>query len=276
MAKKTDIWMPLYIGDYIADTGRLSTEQHGAYLLILMDYWRNGPPPDDNQVLSQITRLSPIAWSIARAKLEQFFAVSSGVWRQKRLDEELILAKKNKEVAQKKAKTAAEARWGSSNATSISTSNATDMLEQCPSPSPLPSSKPKPKKSTDKVKSTVPPSGETAEVFAYWQIAMGHPQARLDAKRERAIKARLKDGYTVAQLCIAIDGCKLSPHHMGQNDSRTVYDDVELICRDGPKVDKFIALVERGHGNGMSAGLQQQVSILDEWLREQGQGAVNV
>jgi hypothetical protein len=123
--------------------------------------------------------------------------------------------------------------------------------------------------SPKKVKSNVPPSGETAVVFAYWQQAMNHQQAKLDAKRDKAIKGRLKDGYTVEQLCKAVDGCKLSPHHMGHNDTRTIYDDIELICRDGPRVDKFMALVERGPGNGMSAGLQQQVNILDEWLQEQ-------
>lgn len=120
-----------------------------------------------------------------------------------------------------------------------------------------------------KVKSTVPPSGETAVVFAYWQRIMNHPQSKIDAKRDKAIKARLKDGYTVEQLCKAVDGCKLSPHHMGQNDSRTVYDDIELICRDGPHVDKFISWVNRGAGNGMSPKLAQQVDILQTWLEKQ-------
>lgn len=113
-----------------------------------------------------------------------------------------------------------------------------------------------------KVKNTVPPSGETAEVFAYWQQKMGHPQAKLDAKRNKSIAGRLKDGYTVGELCEAIDGCLLSPHHMGQNETRTVYDDIELICRDGPRVDKFIKLARQG---GTQNQLQAYLDDMDAW-----------
>ena len=72
---KADIWMPLYIGDYLADTSRLTTEQHGAYLLLLMDYWRSGKLPDKDQVLAQICKLTPDAWSNAKAMLSQFFSI---------------------------------------------------------------------------------------------------------------------------------------------------------------------------------------------------------
>jgi len=134
---KADIWMPLYIGDYLADTSRLTTEQHGAYLLLIMDYWRSGRPPDNDQVLAQICKLSPDAWRNAKAMLKQYFIVEDGFWVHKRIESEIAAANENKEKRHERAIKGAKARWN--NATSSATSNPQAMLIQCPSPSPSPS-----------------------------------------------------------------------------------------------------------------------------------------
>ncbi|NEX23704.1 hypothetical protein G3480_26125 [Thiorhodococcus mannitoliphagus] len=84
-------------------------------------------------------------------------------------------------------------------------------------------------------------------IFAYWQQVMAKPQAKLDAKRRSAIAARLKDGYTPAQLQRAIDGCRASAWHQGRNDRGRAFDDIALICRDAARVEQFLALAAGQH-----------------------------
>jgi hypothetical protein len=106
-----------------------------------MDYWRSGRLPDNDQVLAQITKLSPDAWSNARAMLEQFFSIENGSWIHKRVEQELAQAVDNKAKNHQRAVDAANARWKKqqNDATSNANSNAQAMLKQCPSPSPSPS-----------------------------------------------------------------------------------------------------------------------------------------
>jgi len=85
---------------------------------------------------------------------------------------------------------------------------------------------------------------QARQVFEFWKEHMDHPRATSKGKRQRAIEARLRDGYDVDELCDAIRGCALSPHHMGKNDQNKVYDDIELICRDASKVDMHIHTFE--------------------------------
>lgn len=92
MSRSTNIWMPLYVADYLADTRRLTTEQHGAYLLLIMEYWQKGAPlPDDDKQLAQITGLGR-RWGNARKTVQQFFTVGEGVWKHARIEEEKGLA----------------------------------------------------------------------------------------------------------------------------------------------------------------------------------------
>jgi len=51
-------------------------------------------------------------------------------------------------------------------------------------------------------------------VFDHWRAVWRHPQAQLDVKRRRRIEARL-EGFTVEQLCEAIEGFRQSPWHCG-------------------------------------------------------------
>lgn len=98
---------------------------------------------------------------------------------------------------------------------------------------------------TTDLPATAVASKPVREVFEHWRVAMGHPTAVLTPKRERLVRARLKEGYTPEQLRAAIDGCRASEFHRGKNETATVYDDLALICRDGEHVEQFLKLRPR-------------------------------
>ncbi|WP_347271651.1 YdaU family protein [Rhizorhabdus histidinilytica] len=144
MSREASAWMPLYVGDYLKDTARLTTEQHGAYLLLILDYWSNGAPPDEDAVLQQITKLDRSGWKRVRPALARMFQIGNGEWRHKRIDKELTSAASNAERRSSKAKAAAEARWGhaSGNAKPDAQDMQQAMLGACPPQSQSPSSSP--------------------------------------------------------------------------------------------------------------------------------------
>ena len=78
------------------------------------------------------------------------------------------------------------------------------------------------------------------EIFSFWKKELNHPKALLTKDRQTKISARLKEGYTLEQAKDAIKGCKLSSYHMGDNPRGRVYDSIELIFRNGDKIEQFI------------------------------------
>lgn len=81
------------------------------------------------------------------------------------------------------------------------------------------------------------------KIFEYWRKVMNKDsRSKLTQKRKSKINARLKDGFTPKEICEAIKGCASSAYHMGENDAGTVYDDLELICRDDGKLRKFLSI----------------------------------
>lgn len=106
-------WMPLYVADYLADTGHLSTVEHGAYLLLIMHYWQKGGLPDDDKRLASIARASLEQWQEIRPALLDLF--QSG-WKHSRIDDELEKSAKAYEKRAAAGKAGGEAKAAASNA----------------------------------------------------------------------------------------------------------------------------------------------------------------
>jgi uncharacterized protein YdaU (DUF1376 family) len=68
--------MPMYWDAYLADTTHLTTEEHGAYMLLLAAMWRrNGSVLDDDRDNARILGLTPAKWRKVKAR---FLATISG------------------------------------------------------------------------------------------------------------------------------------------------------------------------------------------------------
>lgn len=79
-------YIPLYVGDYLADTTHLTRSEHGAYLLLLMAMWRgNGKLPADDVRLAKLAHCSDAEWAGMRGTILAFFRRRRGVLTQKRL-----------------------------------------------------------------------------------------------------------------------------------------------------------------------------------------------
>ena len=78
--------MPFFVADYLADTGHLTTIEHGAYMLLIMHYWANDGLPTDEKKLSRIARMSESEWRESRDTIAEFFSAD---WKHDRIEFEL-------------------------------------------------------------------------------------------------------------------------------------------------------------------------------------------
>lgn len=220
MAKsaKADLWMPLYIGDYLRDTMHLTTLEHGAYMLLIMHYWISGPIRDHAKVLASITRLSSEDWEDCEPVIREFFSVDDGVWIHARIDKERGKAQHNRDQAQ----AAARARWSKrgvaddANEILIECGNdasaypnaypnalQTDMRNACTSPSPSPimslgTSNSLENRTSLGGQSDNPieptPSDDVVEFISVWNSTQGSRAIRkLTDARTASLRRRLKE-----------------------------------------------------------------------------------
>lgn len=109
------------------------------------------------------------------------------------------------------------------------------------------------------------PDDPVAQVFDHWRTVHKHPHAQLDEKRRKLIQRALKH-YSEADLCRAITGYRNSPHHMGQNDRATVYDDIELLLRDSKHIDAGLKFHDEPPRTGLSPLTRRNVDAVADWV----------
>ena len=79
---------------------------------------------------------------------------------------------------------------------------------------------------------------DICEIFEFWKTTFSkNEKTILSDKRARKIQTRLVDGYQVEDIKHAILNCSKSDYHVQGG-----YTDIELICREPEKLDRFIAM----------------------------------
>jgi len=222
--------MPLYVGDYLADTTHLSCTEQGAYMLLLMCMWRSGGSlPDDDAKLAKITRCTRVQWDRMRPTLIEFFDVEDGLISQGRLSRELT----------RHASAVEQRRMAGSNGGKAKSLKDKDTALAVATISPCqPEPEPEPKKETDAKASVVvsaepkPTRDDVRLAFDEWNdlaARLGLPTARkLDDARRKAIRTRLNDGGLEGWR-EALAAVAASDHCRGDND-RSWKADLDFVC----------------------------------------------
>ena len=164
-------FMQLYVGDYLADTLDLTTEQHGAYLLLLMTMWRHGARlPNDPSKLARIARVSARRWHLVWPEIQHFFYVDGDDVRNKRLDRE-----HQKAVSISEKRSASGAKGGAAKvlkSINSDVANASDLLKHSQI-SDIIKEKEEANASSKKRGSRLPPDWRLPKACGEWAVSEG-------------------------------------------------------------------------------------------------------
>jgi uncharacterized protein YdaU (DUF1376 family) len=72
-------WMPLFWGDFLANTMHLSAQEAGAYLFLIAHAWEHdGEIPGDRVRLARIAHVRQDQWNKVWSELQKFFEIKAG------------------------------------------------------------------------------------------------------------------------------------------------------------------------------------------------------
>jgi uncharacterized protein YdaU (DUF1376 family) len=106
-------WFPMYPGDYLRATGHLTLPQHGAYSVLLLNYYATGTLPADAETLCRIARAFSEAERDAVATVvAEFFDADGDRLRHPRADREIAKQAEFHAERSESGKRGATSRWG--------------------------------------------------------------------------------------------------------------------------------------------------------------------
>ncbi len=260
MAVKPDLWMPLYFGAYLTDTMHLTTEQHWAYLLLLMACWkRGGYLPDDDEQLGAIAKMSPSRWSKARSVIAPFWQITGRGWTQKRLGIELESARQRHQVALENGTKGGRPRKADDNPTDNQTDNPDEtktITKDEPKPNPDESSVPRPLPialpghgpKPEKPMGAAPPSPEFDEAWKHYPTRSGN-NPKADALN--AWNARIREGVPTTAMLAGLQRYVMWCEETDKIGTETVMQAVRFFGKSRPFEQDF-ALPKSNGGNGGS------------------------
>lgn len=221
-------FMPFYVAEYLADAAHLSTLEHGAYMLLIMNYWQRAEPlPDNDRKLARLTRMTDEQWLSIRDDIAEFFDIAEGLWKHGRIERELDRARAKLEQARNAGRASAERRFNGRSTGDEQEFNHIEGEGDKTSPNGEDTPKP-PKSKKPKVIVTDAPEGVEAQVWSDF------------------VELRKKKGAPITET--ALKGIKREADKAGWSFS----DALAECCTRGWQGFKADWVNKEGNGNGRS------------------------
>jgi uncharacterized protein YdaU (DUF1376 family) len=245
-----------YANDWLSSTqiALMTPAQEGAYIRLLCHAW-NDPDcsiPDDDAQLAILSRLGEEwgkgGYNLVKACFQPH-PNQEGRLVNLRLLEERKKQDEWREKSRQGGRKSAQTRWGTPGKSTSKRKNKGGYKMVKPSlPIGCNQNVTLQSSSSSSIKDM------SSDIFNHWKTVLNHPKAILDAKLQRLIASRLEDGFSPEDLKSAIDGCRASAWHMGDNDRHKKFDSLSLIFRDAEHVEKFMSELGSQNGNGNGHG----------------------
>jgi uncharacterized protein YdaU (DUF1376 family) len=233
--------MQFYVAEYLADTMHLSTEEHGAYLLLIFNYWQTGKPIPKNR-LSRIAKIPNDRWTTVEDSLKEFFNDTGTEWVHKRIEADLaVVAEAHKQKAAA-GKASAESRKRAKQAEEKQKANGRSTPVATPVDVPLPvcynetaTNRTEQNRTEQIIKNTMSETPSVSDRFEiFWEFARGeykkleHPPGA-KAEALEAFKKLKPDDALCKRMCEALRtqvAAKLERARLGHDSAQ-----LKHVCR---------------------------------------------